>query len=822
MAAVAQIVGSWRTGSWHVSVDGVDVTLFRGAPTSISNVTFTEPYGPQSASLRFPKVSGFEPFGRNNASLPWLRDGAKVSITWKPTGGRYGSMWPVLRTDSGIEASRGGSIFRGSTTGGDPGELRWDGRIVSISASNGDDGVSAECIGALHIFDNYLAQPFVALRPTPIEQAIVRALRLANERHPTGINAPVFVVDHPSAEVFDASRYARKVDLGTGAARRKLPYYLKPRGLTNGERWTGFTTRKLGGWDRTLTEYVDPLLKQLYTDRGQYTLRMYGGSGPILHHRVHDVGPQTLGLVIIDLMLPGVQCNFTQDFSMTLTTIYGKAATTLSSTEYDGQVYAPDGSYYWYQPFAKTPSVDPDSAPDPSVVRREVYDEFQYLQYDEAMEAARRHLSIAGDTGVVADLSITGVDPVMYARVDDGAEGVYSYPRQLITPGMRVRLDGLNGAVPGPVCMVTEATHSPDADSVSFRVDSKFRDYTTVRELRFRNRDALKPTHSLVVTPGFKLNITDPLIPWSYAKGCGFFPFASHKMWKRWLSSDTVQGMSFPNDWYAMTRAFPPKDPAYAKYYSKVPKGGPNGRGAFPDDLVNPRRFWNSRTDDQKNVNNEVLLSQAGEIDHTQIIAVDEDGEPVKAVFHISVWRDKVLASQAVKLPSGPEDYPLNVVKSWPHPDDPDNEKKNVIAFHTKKVDGDNRSAERWYLPSTPYPFFPSAWDSVDVQGRAISTMERATMYIGWGNHWEQAGYWPGSSRSQDSPTGVFEDTTDWQYNQANKGMYSSQDEYPDTKKGERPEEMQVAMAYVLIFCDSNIGKDVYFLGRFYKKEQMG
>ena len=63
--------------------------------------------------------------------------------------------------------------------------------------------------------------------------------------------------------------------------------------------------------------------------------------------------------------------------------------------------------------------------------------------------------------------------------------------------------------------MATEVTQNPESDTVTVTFDSKFRDYTTVREIRLRNRDSLKPTHSLVLPSSFGLKHrrpTDPLV----------------------------------------------------------------------------------------------------------------------------------------------------------------------------------------------------------------------------------------------------------------------------------------------------------------------
>lgn len=810
MTVSVEAVNSGQTGYWSVKmtnrnhlgqVQTVDVTFFRGIPAQIGSVTFTEPYGPAEATVSFPTVSALEPFGNSSSDLWWLRDGSRVEITWIPTD-------PDYREVLGMP-----SVLRGAL---DPtgGVCRWEGRLVSVDASNSGTGVTVQCIGALRVLDNYLAQPMVAARPTPVEHAIRRAFAVADARHPTGLRPLDIRLNLAASQHFDPSIYQK----GPNGSRKKKAWYLKPRGLGQNELWSGLITRNLGGWNKTLSEYVDPLLKIMRTHFGVYTIRLYPGLQPVLMHR--STIPNMYGelVAIVNLIAPGVELSVSYDYSQTLTTVYGKSEAVLSGTSYDGAVYDPDGTKYWFKPFATSPWVDPDNIGDKRdewAMRREVYDEFpQGMQVEEALSVARRHLSMTGDTGVNGQLTLRSTDPQI--QVGSNISGRYElmpFPRQMIMPGMALRLDGLHGAIPGPLVMATEVTQSPEDDSVSITYDSKFRDYTTVREVRLRNRDALKPTHSLVVPGDYKMNVEDPLIPWSYAKGCGYFPRRSRQLWSAYTSFPEANELEFHEaldggGWLHMTRRFPPKN--WSAMYSKIPKSPTGHRGTLKK-LMNPAVFWNApakpgESKKDKRVNN-VLLSQQGTINRIEIMAVDADGELLRVPFHVSVWRTDVGANSTPRLPTSPDDDPKGVVQEFEYRENGKTKKK--IAY--KGANG------RWYEPGKPYPFFRSAWDRVDSSGRILQGRTNLSqMFVGWGNSYEKAGYWPGSDRLGDAPTGLFVDSTPWQYNQQ-FGQFRTDDEYD-----KESDEIAVATAHVMIFCDHLPNQDVYFIGRMYKQEQEG
>ena len=77
----------------------------------------------------------------------------------------------------------------------------------------------------------------------------------------------------------------------------------------------------MGGWNRTLTEYVDPLLRLLRTHFGVYTIQLFPGNVPVLRHRSMVYG-QHEPTVVVNLIAPGVQVNVSYDYSQTITTVW--------------------------------------------------------------------------------------------------------------------------------------------------------------------------------------------------------------------------------------------------------------------------------------------------------------------------------------------------------------------------------------------------------------------------------------------------------------------------------------------------------------------
>jgi hypothetical protein len=104
-------------GFLHVYVDGVDRSVFRGAQTYVDSWTLMDPFGCGPATLRFPKVTGFDHIGTGDTAF--LRRGASVDIYLVTVGGSR--VQPPL----------------------------WSGEIVKRGTTSSGRGTTFECVGDL-------------------------------------------------------------------------------------------------------------------------------------------------------------------------------------------------------------------------------------------------------------------------------------------------------------------------------------------------------------------------------------------------------------------------------------------------------------------------------------------------------------------------------------------------------------------------------------------------------------------------------------------------------------------------------------------------
>jgi peptidoglycan hydrolase-like protein with peptidoglycan-binding domain len=104
-------------GFLHVYIDGVDRSVFRGSPTFVDSWTLQDPFGCGPATIRFPKVTGFDQIGTGTTGF--LRRGAAVDIYLVTPGGTR--VQPPL----------------------------WSGEVVRRVTSSSGRGTTFECVGDL-------------------------------------------------------------------------------------------------------------------------------------------------------------------------------------------------------------------------------------------------------------------------------------------------------------------------------------------------------------------------------------------------------------------------------------------------------------------------------------------------------------------------------------------------------------------------------------------------------------------------------------------------------------------------------------------------
>lgn len=827
------VIENSPSGYWEIYVDPkgsgerINVTKFRGAPTAVNSLSTADPFGPITASLTFPTITLLDRPGQGD--LWWLLPEADVDICWVTAPDSNGDQYVLYK---------------------------WQGYFVSFEYNEEDVGsnLSVTCNGALKQLDNYLAKPEYLYQPLAYEYAIYRQF---TNRPDLRLNVP----NHPSTAFpdwwttrFDISDYSSS------------DAYTVPQGPANGDKWSGMVTRETGNFEPVLSNYIQGLLSNMYTDRGQFTLLLDDNRTPILTHRDMETVPDENTLVV-DMLWPGVEMSANRDFSQRLNVVYGQGKS-ISGNVFSNQQVTADGSRSFYEPFAYRREVYPaDTSTNPwfdqGVMRKEVsLNFFQGINAAEATEIARKHLQRFSDPGVTGSITLK-TDPTM--------DGVV-YPRQIIQAGMSIQVKGIFGMDEGMLFHITES--SVDAEgNVSLTVDSKYRDQLTVQEVRLRGRDSLVPVRMLSAGQ-YQPLIPDLLYPWSYDQGSGFFPIGSLELFNRGLEGTTdnaalttysdlyATGYDFP--WTGLTTLYPPSQ--FKDYYLEM---GPASEG-------NPDLNW---------VKGNVRFGAQGDISLFQIAAFWEDGTVAKVPFHVSVYMES--GTDVSNMPLMPSDLSINTpyqVTSYEcsvnatgtelvftyagHPFavgssilvtasagtladayigegvllTVDSVTTNTFTVIRNGITASDTGVIVQFAEYSHYPFYPNAFEKYLDDGSTRFEQQNsvaATLLVGYGNYFEKAGYWPNtSSIANSTPVTELEQTSDF----APTGLLSDETGFSFNFIGGTrintyytPEENQAAVnasdmitASVMIYCDQmwddSLGKlvprnkKVYFLGRFYRR----
>lgn len=536
------------------------------------------------------------------------------------------------------------------------------------------------------------------------------------------------------------------------------PLYLRPLGLVDGQQWSGMLTRSTGSFDQALTGYIQGLLSSMYSEFGQFTIDIDNGRQPVLRHRDRKTAPDATTLVV-DALQPGVRVTPTQDYSQRLNVVYGQGKA-MNGATFSGMRSSADGTRQYYEPLAYRRQVHPldgNDWYDRQMMRKEVNLSF-YEGLDEAQARviARKHLQRFSEPGTTAQIELRS-DPL---------QGVDFFSRRLVRAGMQIQVKGLFGRPEGVLFHIASASVTPEATVLT--VDSKFRDALTVQEVRARGRDSLAPIRLLTVG-AYKPNIPDMLFPWSYADGSGFLPKTSTP-----LFDGVDPGIGFP--WTDITTARPPKDPQWRDCYIHI---GPASDNA-DHNWANRRA---SLTDFQAFP---VRMSQAGEAKLVQIAAFDANGEVLNVPFHVSFY------------------------------------KTNGVSYSSMPMMGlDDEADNPPYLAGQHYPFFRRAWEQFDENGVTLNpetgrVVPTAQILAGWGNFYEQAGFWPGSSLLPgNTPTGMLSDESGFSWDLTD-AVYGVDPQRPAEENLKDPNRADI---WCMIYCDAQAYQDVYFVGRIWRKE---
>lgn len=706
--------GYWKVSIGPAGATATDVTMVRGVPTLIQSMSTTDPFGPAQAELSFPGISMLDRFGAGT-DLAWLRPEANVNIAW-------------------VDAAEGAK----------PGPV-WEGFVSSFSwpFDEASGTLTVGCTGALRQADYCLAKPRYRYRPIPFEKAIQIAMDGVPDRR---YNQTTVVWPSWWKKTYNEASY------------KKLERHRRPEGIGNGKKWSGMLTRETGQWDQILSSFVQGLLTAMQTDNGQFTLMLDAGRKPVIRFRSrlldHDLVP-----LVLDVLTPGINLDLSLDFTQRLNVVYGQGRS-LAGTTYSNMRVSPSGMTTYYDPFAANKHIHPDKWAWVQSLRHEVR-----LQFYEGMSAqdgekvARAHLTRHSEPGIMGTITLQNADfrnPRTNRLVS----------RQRVTAGQTLRLDGFMGQNPGPLLHITEAMVSPQDNTCTIKVDSKYRDQLTAQEIRLRGRDALTPTRLMTVGQ-YQPNIPDQLLPWSYPQGSGFIPYESLKFWK-----GAPENLAFP--WDEWTRRRPPKSKSWRGCYIRI----------GPASTTNAGKNWN-RGPGAKGSGSiaHLRLSQAGDIKLLQIAAFDRNGNVMKVGFHVSIWQGST----------------------------------GVTASDTPKLLADDMVPGKDYKKAQPYPFYRNAWEQFDAKGNRFSdpnqTHAEQILLMGYGNFFERAGYYPGSSSVyQATPTGLLVDETGFSYDGSTNPNFDP--------TGKRKNSWATGgVMEVLIYCDEQGDESVYFLGRCYRRE---
>jgi hypothetical protein len=577
-------IGYFRIFATPPGGDSREITMFRGAPITVSSASTVDPFTDSVASLSCPQITIFDLPGAGD--LDWLVPDCDIDIVWANYGA-YDYEWS------------------------------WEGFVVSYDFSM--DGTSSsytiELKGALFSLDDYLAKPTFLRRPLPYEILIQRAFD--PDRNPARLK---------KLKVTFPEDWKRRVPEYRGPDGYEST--LKPAGVTPGQLWTGLVSRSTGSWEPTLTGHVQSLLSVMFDDGGsQWTIRNRGGRRPELFLRTPPSAGST-EILEVTLGAPGVQFQGSRDFSQRANVIYGQGKDEAGIT-YSGMVVAPNGTNTYFKPYAWSPLVYPRK--DNSALKRNQKTKETIIRFQDGLDelaatkVAQSQLQRFIDPGITGTLSLSS-DP----RTADGKP----FPRMLIKAGTTFRIKNLLGIREGVLVHVTQASVNFEDLSVSLTVDSKYRDVLTVDEVRARTRDALSPLRSLQVGK-FSNTIQDLLYPWSYREGSGIIPSGGGLNAKEFFLDHLPSHAQFPyEEW---TKRYPPR--THPSYYVRI---GPTNVNNSTDNWSAAPRNGDTA------LAIPVRMGQAGSIRLTQIAAYDKDGNVVPVRFHVSFYKKNGVGPDAM------------------------------------------------------------------------------------------------------------------------------------------------------------------------------
>lgn len=587
-------VGRWRVWAKRPGYDAVDVTFVRGAPTTVGDFAFADPFGPRDASLTFPTVTMYDLCGQGE--LFWLAPEVDFTIEW---AGPLPASYPYER-------------------------WVWEG--YSLPIEYGQDQVSVTLIGAMLQLDDGLAKPEHPGQPIPYEVAIARQWRTRGD-----LRIKPLEVQFPS---WWTETYTPKL--------KEVGAFI-PVGVAPGAKWTGLLTRETGSWDKALTSYIQSLLASMYTQRGRWTLDLMPDRRPVLMHRDFAYAPSA-ATVVIQPTQPGVEVSLTEDWSQSANVLYGQAKAITGET-YSASQIIEDGQRTVYLPLAALRQVEPTTNRNTwlelSRMRREIVLQTQEgLSAKDLIRVGQAQLQTMSDPGVNGTITLSS---------DCRTFAGDAIARHLIRAGMSVLLPNFKGNPDGIMLHITEASYSAESESITLTVDSKYRDQLTVAEVRNRGRDALNVPRMLLTGKVVGL-LPDSLVPWNYAEGSGYIPSSPGYSARR-LFEDIDEDLELTFPFEDLTRRRPPRSASWRTCYIRI---GPSDLNNADKNWA----YTATRGGTSGGIGSKyaipIKMASAGSIRSLQMAAYDADGNILRVPFHVSLYYQKNTSVEAMpKIPAG-------------------------------------------------------------------------------------------------------------------------------------------------------------------------
>ena len=586
-----------------------DITSIRGVPTTISSYSSADPFGSAAAVLTFGGLTLMD----DPTSIElrrWLRFFTDIDIYWSPSIPAVGATAPVDRVFDPLTNTR---------TVQNPyvGAIKvWEGFIASMDLS--EDGIQVQCQGANFQLDRYQAKPFYPARPWPIEALIVNEFdhtRRPNLRTqplqtiwPEGWNrtAPAYTPDNPAV-------YAPVI--------------------APGAKWTEYVSRSTGGWDASLTSYIQDMLASMITRQGdgptvqpgdQWTIGLAPGRQPQLYVRARSRPPD----FSLWVGTPGVQVQLSADSTQAGNIIYGQG-TDLHGVVWNNNQISVDGSRTDYTPLAADPAVWPYDANPllvPGAFVTEVNAKFE------------SGISQADATGLAQIFLARDRDPGWTGTITLSTDPSADLSRWQVSAGMTMMLKGFLGSgAQGVRLHVSEVSATPEAGTVSLTVDTRYRDLLTVQEALNRTRDPLTPIKMLQVNKQ-SVAVPDLQAPWDDTAGCGYIPRPS-----RDFHVARPANLLFPYE--AFTKKRPPV--YYPEYYVKVTAQASTNDGCWAGPIP-------------------IRVSLKGSISRTEVALYDKYGNVLKTRYHVSMYNLDVTTDDMPEGTSsaGPDPFVNNAFES--------------------------------------------------------------------------------------------------------------------------------------------------------------